>query len=82
MVRVRTLWPHHVGGITLWSPKHGHWRVSNGGKHWHGEGVRPGKMGEDWAASPARTRWISWWRKNRLAARRDIDRACWRGNRH
>jgi hypothetical protein len=75
MIRARTLWPHHVGGLTFRYASGGHFRVNAARTHWRGEGFRAGKRAEDWPASPARHRHITWWRMH-LAQRRETDRAC------
>lgn len=68
MIRARTFWPHHVGGLTFRSPQ-GQWRVNAARNHWRGEGPRRGLAGEDWPAGPCRSRDIDWWRKKRGAPR-------------
>jgi hypothetical protein len=67
MIRVRTLWPHRVGGLTYWSPDAGYWRVNAARTKWCREGRRRSRRGDYWLHGPGRECQITWWRAQRLA---------------
>lgn len=76
MIRVRTLWPHRIGGLTFWSPDAGRWRFI-GRNYSIGEGSKLARMSDDWMG-PGRERRITWWREKMRNRRRD-DRAAQAG---
>lgn len=69
MIRVRTRWPHRVGGLTFWSPAMGYWRFNIARTSSIGEGSRMRKIGDHWMG-PGRDRHITWWREKMDRGRR------------
>ena len=73
MIRVKTLWPHRVGGVTFLTRDGGRWRFNRERTASIGEGNIQRRLKDDWIG-PGRERRITWWRV-KLANRRRDDRA-------